>query len=255
MSTSLLTSDFKNIFFCIQARLSSARLPEKVLKTIGNDTLIDHIINRLLLITPKENILFAIPHEDDKLSALIEKREIKFVTGDNKNVLSRFFNALSGIDDKSIVFRITADNPFIDTQAILMLASQLIKTKDDYAHTKNIPLGMGCEAFRKDALWSLKDKKLSNHHKEHVTVYFREYKDEFNISTVQMHDTDYSKLIRMTVDEENDLKMAKKVFDYFHKAGNIYFNSHDVIQLFEQDPSFFNINRSISQKSEFVYER
>ncbi|MDH5721243.1 MAG: hypothetical protein OEZ13_11620 [Spirochaetia bacterium] len=177
------------------------------------------------------------------------------VNGDNKNVLSRFLLASQKIPDSSYIFRITGDNPFIDINAINLLYKHLLIKKADYSYTQNMPLGMGCEAFKKKALMNLNNEILLPHHKEHVTIYFRENSEKFRIAPLKMYKTNYAEIIRMTVDQNEDLKMAEKTYEYFQKQNLPRFGASEVIELFNTNREFFNWNNHISQNSALVYEK
>ncbi|HNI89518.1 MAG TPA: spore coat biosynthesis protein F, partial [Leptospiraceae bacterium] len=71
-------------FAFIQARSTSTRFPKKVLKTIppeSNDTILNHIIQRLKKVIPSENIVFLVPKGDVEVIDYAQKNSIQYFEG------------------------------------------------------------------------------------------------------------------------------------------------------------------------------
>jgi len=107
-----------NIFFLIEARISSTRLPGKVLKKVyKNHCVIDYVIKNILKAgISKENIILAIPKnkKNNKISSYVKKKYfIKIFKGSEENVFERIHECCRKYNIKNFV-RITADNIFID---------------------------------------------------------------------------------------------------------------------------------------------
>ena len=85
----------KNITAIITSRLKSRRLPNKALKKINRETLIEHLIHRLKISNKVDNIVLATTKnkEDLKICKIATKQGIKVFRGDEKNVLQRIFDA------------------------------------------------------------------------------------------------------------------------------------------------------------------
>ena len=64
-----------NIVAIIQARTNSTRLPRKVLKNLGERTLIEFLIERLKRVKELDQIILAttVNDIDDKLASLVKK--------------------------------------------------------------------------------------------------------------------------------------------------------------------------------------
>ena len=108
----------KTIAF-IEARMNSSRLPGKVIKKLGYDTVIGVLIDRvkkaknidkIVIITSKKK-------ENDKLVKLIKKKKVSFFRGSELNVYRRFIEAADKFRTK-IAIRLTADNPLVDPKMI-----------------------------------------------------------------------------------------------------------------------------------------
>lgn len=252
----------------VQARMQSERLPGKVLERIGAQTIVEHIATRLAkLESAGLEFLFAIADEEDpRLADYLRQQSFPFVIGDDQNVLKRFIAAAEGLADTDYVARVTADNPFIDQSQIALLLQRLRQHPVDYAYTADLPLGMGVEIVRMNALRSvaLRDTQidgaalpgLAAHHREHVTVFIRENPHLYDIYPFRLDETfseDAAKRrvagIRLTVDEKADLNVARRVFEHFNRLGNPFFGALEVIQLHKNNPEMFAENAAVVQKS------
>ena len=78
-----------NIVAIIQARTNSTRLPRKVLKNLGERTLIEFLIERLKRVKELDQIILAttVNDIDDKLASLVKKIGLKVVRGSANDVL------------------------------------------------------------------------------------------------------------------------------------------------------------------------
>jgi len=263
----------RRIRFIIQARLSSQRLPAKVLLPIDNKTIIEHVNERLQLIKIfNTEIIFAIAKENNtQLEDYLRKNNITYFSGSNHNVLERFINAIADLNDNDYFVRLTADNPFIDYKSLAKVIEFSLENNTDYSYMKNIPLGTACEVVKVSALRKVSSaNNLLHHHKEHVTTYIKDYPSMFNIQSL-----DYFKLneqednnksiplllnkkdiqIRLTIDEQRDYLFAQKIYNYFKKQNNIFFTTESIYKLYLKEPDFFNDNLLVKQKSAKEYEK
>ena len=82
----------KLIAAIIQARLTSTRLPRKVLKEFKGMSVIEIVVERLKQSKNLDEIIVAIPDnkENDDLKQLLKSKKIKFFAGSENDVLDRF---------------------------------------------------------------------------------------------------------------------------------------------------------------------
>ena len=106
----------------IQARCSSSRLPNKVLKPLAGQPMIWHIVQRARACENAGHVVVAtsVDPSDDALAKFCAETEIECYRGSLSNVLSRYLGVLEHYDYPYFV-RITGDcplihPPFIDRQ-------------------------------------------------------------------------------------------------------------------------------------------
>ena len=116
----------------IQARTSSKRFPNKVMKLIEGIPIILLAIKRASN-TGKKIIVATSNHKsDDKLVKLLKKENISYFRGNLKNVLSRFANLIKyyGYNKNQLIFRLTADNVFPDGHLLNEMEKYYLKKKN-----------------------------------------------------------------------------------------------------------------------------
>ena len=157
----------------VQARMSSTRLPNKVLLPLNGVPVLEHIHKRLCACKKLEEIIIAtsIHHSDNILAEWCKKKNIKFFRGDLNDVLDRYYKVALKYKADSIL-RVTGDCPLIDPNVI----NELIKyyyegDYDTYSLSGEFPDGLDCQIFSFKAIeiaW--KNAKLQSE-REHVGPY------------------------------------------------------------------------------------
>lgn len=194
----------------IQARMGSTRLPGKILKNIGNKTLLEHILFRLIKLKHEVEVVIATSdlEKDAKVENFCKDKGIKCFRGSETNVLERYYMCAKDNAFEHIV-RLTGDNPFTDIEELDNLIELHLKTSADYSRSfASLPKGVGAEIFTFEAL----EKSYQNGHKEnhieHVNEYIEENEDEFNISELKVESEKNRPDISLTVDTEDDYQKA-----------------------------------------------
>ena len=103
----------------IQARMSSERLPGKVLKEVNEKPLLLHQLERVARSKHVEKIVVATSTNpaDDEIERFAKKGNISFFRGSEGDVLSRFEGAAQETGATTII-RLTADCPLSDPEVI-----------------------------------------------------------------------------------------------------------------------------------------
>ena len=228
----------------IQARLGSTRFPHKMVKKIGNQTIIEILITRLKQSRLINNIILATTKKkhDNKLDLLARKNKIRVFRGSEDNVLERFYKASKSIESDYLI-RICGDCPLLDSTIIDKLIKINNKKKFDYLSNINppsFPDGFDVEIFSKKILKEAYLKAKSKYDKEHVTPYIiRKAKSKFNLKNSK----DFSNL-RLTIDEEKDFLVINKIINKINKKN---FGLSDIIKLKKQKPEIFKINQDLKR--------
>ena len=205
-----------NIDVFIQARMSSRRLPGKVLLPIGNMPLIYWTIKSAQMIASIRNIVVLTSNEtsDDVICKYvnIEFPEIKLFRGSLTNVFERFDQAVQRYNPDYIL-RICGDSPFILSGEV---NNQILDLKDQHLVTnlfpRSFPKGLSIELIRAD-LFKYEYVEMTSHHKEHVSAYFYENAHRYNIQNFG-HKQEFV-LESYAIDTEHDYKNMNKFIEKY----------------------------------------
>jgi len=201
---------------------SSSRLPEKHLKIINNKPAIMQLINRLRFAKKIRNIVVCTTTDksDDKLVDYLQKNDIVFFRGSEKDVLARFLDAAKYFQTDIIIDvegdKIYTDPAYVDKIVEIMengkidfvigSHSQTFDPMDHFVHGV-IPAGVRVNALEK--LCSIKKSNdTETGYKEFFTSSELFTKYYLNPEDVPNE----SKKIRLTLDYEEDLKLANQIF-------------------------------------------
>ena len=238
-----------SVIAIIQARMGSTRLPGKVLKQIGDDTMLAQVIKRTQRANTITSVVVAttIKPSDDVIEAECQRLGVDVWRGNEDDVLDRYYQAANAYQAKSIV-RITSDCPLIEAQVIDRVVEAFQATQSDYASNfeeRTYPRGLDIEVMTFAALEKAWREANERFQRAHVTPYIYQNPQIFQIFSVK-NEVDYSNY-RWTVDTDDDLAFVQVVYDKLRKSP--LFNWQDVLALMEQEPALVAMNQHIQQKS------
>lgn len=236
----------------IQARMGSTRLPEKVLKDIGDEPMLWHVCERARCASLVDSVVVATSTEpeDDNVASFCERHGIQYVRGSEEDVIDRFYQAATEVNAGTIV-RLTADCPLLSPPVI----DRVIRTYEnsDAAYVTNIleythPDGLDVEVFSFDALKIAWEEVSSPEEREHVTPYLRK-SDQFDTKNVRnvldlsaYEFLDEDTILRWTVDYPEDLEFVRVVYNRLTESGHWVFDQQSVLELLAREPELRDIN-------------
>lgn len=201
----------------IQARMTSTRLPGKVMADLCGEPMLEHMLGRVRRAERVDGIMVATTTNgtDDSVVALCRRLNVPVFRGDEADVLGRYAGAAAdcGAD---VVVRLTADCPMIDPEMIDEAVSLFADSDVDYLSNsieQSWPDGLDIEIFTRDALERANREATLPYHREHVTPWLRTgcHTDvptgEFRLRHMR-NDVDFSHL-RWTVDTQDDLDRVR----------------------------------------------
>ncbi len=227
----------------IQARISSTRLPGKVLRTICGKPMLQLQLERVKNCDAIDKVIIAtsVDSSDDLIEQFCKENKVYCYRGSLYDVLDRFYHAAEFFQPEHIL-RLTGDCPLIDPDVLTGLINIYFDGSFDYVcntQKPTFPDGLDCWIFKKHLLeiaWH--NAKLPSE-REHVTMFFINNQDRFNTGSYE-HSIDYSDY-RWTVDEPEDLELVTRIFEQLYPK-NSAFGMNDVVDLFLNDPSLKAIN-------------
>lgn len=228
-----------------QARIGSTRLPEKILKTINGESLLEIHLRRILqskLIT-KLKVATTIEPDAEKIVAVANKVGVEVHKGSINNVLDRFYQTAKA-ENPVWVVRLTSDCPLIDPIEIDRVIQFAINNDLDYGSNTldpTYPDGIDTEVFKFSALEKAVNEASLTSELEHVTPYI--WKNStfkggsiFKSDNVR-NEKDYSS-IRLTVDTIEDFMVIEKLVQLLGNDKSWM----DYVEALEKHPEIKDLN-------------
>lgn len=239
----------QNIFIIIQARMTSTRLPAKVMLPLCDKTVLEVMIDRLEPF--KDKIIIATTNDgtQKEIVDICNKLNLKYYEGDTQNVLSRYYESAVkfGAQNDDIIVRCTSDCPIIDKNIIQNTIDTFVSSEADYTSSCGFPRGMDTEVFRFSLLKEANENASSDYEKEHVTPYmYRTIKDRLKITAFKNKNDDSK--YRLTLDEKDDYKAIKEVYKLFDDQTD--FSYQELMLKLHENPYIYSINSHVEQKKQ-----
>lgn len=163
----------------IEARMTSTRLPGKVLMLAGGKPLLQILIERLRRAPGLDGIVLATTENstDDPVAALGHAMGVSVFRGSEDDVLGRICGALRAAQ-ADICVEVTGDCPLIDPQIVGEAIREFLKTKDSHSYVSNsdphrsVPAGLDVQVFQAKALYQLDAETIDPEAREHVSYGF-----------------------------------------------------------------------------------
>lgn len=199
----------------IQARLSSTRLPGKVMMDLCGKTALGRVVERARAAKSVDEICVATTKlsKDDVIVSEAHKEGVKIYRGSKEDVLDRYCRAAAVMRADYIV-RITADNPFTEPRFIDRCVKKIIQEGLDYVAMENVPYGSNAEVVSAEALIKAA-KKAKQEEREHVTAYIYKNPELFRICRIQPPQGLRRPDIRITLDTMDDYVFLDMIFRHF----------------------------------------
>lgn len=203
-----------------QARVGSTRLPGKVLKTIGDKSLLEIQLNRILQskLVSKLKVATTVEPEASKIIEIASHCGVESFAGSIDDVLERFYLTAQP-EAPDYVVRLTADCPLIDPVEIDRVIEACINSGVDYASNTlepTLPDGLDVEVFKFSALEKAYREATLKSDREHVTPYIWRNSSvkggELFKSLSVKNDQDFSQL-RLTVDTPEDFNLIEQLIN------------------------------------------
>ncbi len=197
----------------IQARINSARLYGKVFKKVKNKTLIEYLLDRLLL--TKLPLVLAVPEKEKEAFSFLEKKySLLIVGGSEEDLLLRYEKACEAVPSNTFV-RVTADNPLTSVKCLLGIVRLHDKVRHDVSYFEGLPYGAGVEVVKTASLKKAASLAVDSFEREHPTQFLYRNQHLFCINIKKApKEYHYSKM-RISIDTKEDLKIfSKRIFSF-----------------------------------------
>lgn len=232
-----------NVLCILQARMSSTRLPGKVLKPILGQPMLALQIERIRRAQGIDALVVATSEEasDEPIEALCRSLGVPCYRGSLSDVLDRYYQAAASWHPRNVM-RLTGDCPLTDPGVLQQLVDLHLGGEYDYSsnvHDRTYPVGLDAELFRYPLLAQAWAEAQTPYEREHVTPYFYRTGPDFRRGALK--DTVDRSALRWTVDYPEDFEFAQRVYEELY-PGKPDFRAADIHALLAQKPEIAAIN-------------
>lgn len=231
-----------------QARMTSSRLPGKVLMPIAGKPLLHYHATRIAWSGIPLYVATTLNKEDDCLVRFCEERKISYFRGSEANVLERYYQCAT--DNKlDVIVRVTSDCPLVDGNLVRSAVDRYLQEEDLNVYLSNYlertyPRGFDFEVFSYRSLADAYQNASRESHREHVTPYINQ-NISGRIRFVNMKREGDASRYRITVDTQEDFALLKEMIEQHGCAG---LGAEEIIQVLEKNPYLYEINAHVQQK-------
>mgnify|MGYP000898461938 CR=1 FL=1 len=235
-----------------QARMTSSRLPGKILMTAAGKPLLQWHLERLQAAKRVDQVALATTSNlsDDPVAELAEKLGVFVFRGSEHDVLGRFAGCAAACGADTVI-RVTADCPLIDPALIDDLADAFAATPTiDYCSIDvgRFPRGLDAEIFAYSSLAQAASEAQEPFEREHVTPFIYRRPDRFRLGAPLGPPPGAPPPLagRWCVDEAADLELIRLLLAELPPDG--VFGWRDVCMLISQNPDWADVNRDVAQR-------
>lgn len=222
----------------LQARMTSSRLPGKVMLEINHRPMIYWQIQRILQAKSIDKLIVATSDHlsDNILADYLNSEGVLVFRGSLSDVHSRFLAIVNSNPEADTFLRLTADCPLVMPHLISDMLTEFDEGGYDYlsnCFNPTYPDGLDIEIFSRESFLEMSNGDLSKLEKEHVTLKYRSLADLFRVGE-KLHFENLSNM-RWTVDYEQDYEFVKSIFKNFQGLEST-FSLEDVLELLRSKP-------------------
>lgn len=222
----------ENSLIIIQARLSSTRLPRKVLLPLWEGQNLLHLqIERIKQLGIPYVLATTTNRQDDELEQWAQQNRVTFYRGEEQNVLKRFIDCTKEYKADKLI-RVCSDNPFLQFDQIPFYLDQLNKGVDyiSFCDSQNTPAikthwglfveGVSLLALEK-AQELLRSQPQRAFYQEHVTNFIYERPEIFKVALTKASAIIAKRNdLRFTIDTSEDFQNMARLLKVVNGTGN-----------------------------------
>jgi spore coat polysaccharide biosynthesis protein SpsF len=228
-----------------QARMTSTRLPGKVLMSAGGQSMLAHHVLRLRRAGLPVYVATTTNATDDPIVAAAAELGVEVHRGSEDDVLARFAGTIEefGLE---VVARVTSDCPLIDGALVAAGIRAFDEAGDPDLYLSNTlersyPRGFDFEVFSATALLNADRDARSPAEREHVTPYLYSGRQP----TRALRRASDASHYRVTLDTPDDFELIRRLIED-HGAADL--DAEQIIAVLDAHPELAALNAHVEQK-------
>ena len=244
----IVVASMDKVQIIIQARMTSTRLPAKVMLPLCGKTVLQVMLERLD--KWRDNIIIATTNDGSEapIVALCQSLKIAYYQGSTEDVLGRYYHAARqfGANKDTAIVRLTSDCPLIDCDLVSEAIDTYLNNDFDAVSLgphSGFPRGLDTAVFSYKLLQTTHEKATSAADREHVTLGMSKFNSYASYVISAKEDLSF---YRLTLDEPDDYTAIKAIFEKVQNQ--IEFSFAELLLILKKFPHLADINKHVEQK-------
>ncbi|AJH01338.2 hypothetical protein LF65_04809 [Clostridium beijerinckii] len=242
----------------IEARMTSSRLPGKVLMDFCGKTDLQHIVERLGRSKYIDEIVVAttINEEDDPIIDLCKNIGCKYYRGSEEDVLLRVLEAAKSVEADYIV-EITGDCPVTDWRHSDHIIEMFFSGEYDYVSNtieRTFPRGFDTQIFPVRILAEVNEITQNPVDHEHVSIYIYTHPEKYKLLNWKADEKMNHPQFEITLDTIEDYEFIKQIYEILYLK-DFDFSAQDVVNLLIKHPHMIKSLENTDRKDPFKEQK
>lgn len=229
----------------ITARMSSTRLPGKVLMKLGPQSIFEHHVQRMKQVKGLDGVFLAtsVDPRNRPLISEAERLGCGWFAGAEQDIVDRHIQ-LCRRERAEAFIRVTCDSPIFDIASTSVFVEEFRKAFRDYIYVSNMTMIQGTLT----ELVSLKALEAVHVHYRGaaITSYIKEHLADFNTLPMQVEADLCRPEYRLTIDEAADIEMISRIYAALYRG--VPLDLRDVYTWLDDNPDVARINSHVGIK-------
>lgn len=243
--------DGRKIVATIEARMTSTRLPGKVLMPLAGEPNLSRHVERIRRSKYVDEVVIATTTNppDDAIEALAHTLKCGVWRGSENNVLERVLEAAQSVN-ADIIVEVTGDCPLVDWRHVDHLIELYVNGGYDYVANnmeRTFPRGFDVQVFSVKTLAEVNTLTNDPTDQEHVAFYIYNHPERYKLHNWSAEGNMLRRELRVTLDTREDYELLNLIFEKLLPQ-NQDFSAEDVVDLFNREPELAHINAEVKQK-------
>ncbi|MET4105249.1 glycosyltransferase family protein [Hymenobacter sp. UYP22] len=237
-----------NVGIISQARMTSTRLPGKVLRPVAGRPLLSYHVARLQATGLPLYLAITDKPTDDPLAEYAANNGLACTRGPEDDVLARYYQCAAA-HSLDVVVRVTSDCPLLGGELIAQAVQQYIAAGNPRLYLSNVlertfPRGFDFEVFSRELLDEAHQFATTASDREHVTPYIHQNRSG-RVEFAHIRRTPDRHAYRLTVDTAEDFELIRQLIEEHH-ADTL--SADELIAFLDAHPELVALNAHIEQK-------
>tara|TARA_E500000331_G_C17085669_1_gene638847 strand:- start:69 stop:812 length:744 start_codon:yes stop_codon:yes gene_type:complete len=241
----------KRIVATIEARMTSSRLPGKVLMEVCGKPMLQHMIERLQRVPSLDGIVVATTGNDTDVPIveLAQRMGVGFFQGSEYDVLFRVLDAARA-HDIDVIVEMTGDCPLIDPALVEDCIRGYQGSEVDYVSNvleRTYPRGMDTQVFATEILADVANRTDDPEDHEHVSIFIYSHPEIYSLKNMPGPPELTNPGLGLTLDTPEDLELIRRIFEILY-PDNPNFSLANILAVLKDNPALTELNAHVRRK-------